>query len=76
MSGKILLFSEKNHGLSGKILLFSEKMMICPENFLFVCEDNDMYGKFFELTSPPPNFVMLPTPLLGLFRTPNLIQMN
>jgi hypothetical protein len=28
------------------------------------------------LTSPPPNFVMLPTPLLGLFRTPNLIQMN
>ena len=55
LSGKMLLFSEKNHGLSGKILLFSEKMMICPENFLFVCEDN-MSGKFFELTSPPQLF--------------------
>jgi hypothetical protein len=30
--------------------------MICPENFLYVYEDNGMPGKFFELTSalPPP----------------------
>jgi hypothetical protein len=40
-------------GMSGKILLFSEKIMICPEKFLYVCEDNDMSGTFFELTSPP-----------------------
>jgi hypothetical protein len=43
----------KNYDMSGKILLFSEKIMICAEKFLHVCEDNDMSGKFLELTSPP-----------------------
>jgi hypothetical protein len=30
--------------MSGKMLLFSEKIMICPEKFLSVGEDNDMSG--------------------------------
>ena len=34
--------------MSGNILLFSEKNIICPEKFLYVCEDNDMSRKFFR----------------------------
>ena len=51
---KFFVIFGKNYDMSGKILLFLEKIMICPENFLYVFEDNDMSGKCFELTSPPP----------------------
>jgi hypothetical protein len=58
-----------------KIFVILGKIIICPEKFLYVCEDNDMSRKFFRcpflsksapLNRPPPkkNFLMLPTSLL------------
>jgi hypothetical protein len=44
--------------MSGKMLLLSEKIMICPEKFLSVGENNDMSGKF--LVCPEIFFKSIP----------------
>jgi hypothetical protein len=72
MSEQNFLIFEKNYDISGEILLFSEKI-IWPEKLIMTCPKHFLsspppcrcpfLSKSAPRNRPPPNFLMLPTPL-------------